>query len=144
VSRIGALELEATCSIRSISRLNAGLRVSMPDLRIDAASCGSRANREAERSYLDRSRSMMLNIPGSAERRRLGGEVWISSAGLATRLGKEEETDLCDVRTGRDVHQVVFFLRVEGIRTGEVMKCGKDLFEVPGVADLHLLAPTSV
>jgi hypothetical protein len=53
----------------------------MPDLRIEVASSRSRANREAKRSYFDKSRSMILKVPGSPDRGRLAGDVWIRRAG---------------------------------------------------------------
>jgi hypothetical protein len=58
MSSSGALDSAATCSTRSIIRLNASLRVAMPDFRKDAACAFSAAKRVAILSYRERSRSM--------------------------------------------------------------------------------------
>jgi hypothetical protein len=50
VSRTGEREATATCSTRSMSWLNAALRVSMPLLRNDCPSTCSFWKREAKRS----------------------------------------------------------------------------------------------
>jgi phage shock protein A len=77
----GRLRARSNLLDSSIRRLKAALRVSMPDLRIEVASSRSRANREAKRSYFDKSRSMILKVPGSPDRGRLAGDVWIRRAG---------------------------------------------------------------
>jgi hypothetical protein len=82
----GRLRARSNLLDSSIRRLKAALRVSMPDLRIEVASSRSRANREAKRSYFDKSRSMILKVPGSPDRGRLGGDVWIRRPGNAASL----------------------------------------------------------
>ena len=57
------------------------------------------------------------------------------------RLGQQEETNLGDVRAGRDVDQIVLALGVERIRAREVVECPENLVEVPGVANFDLMRP---
>ena len=52
------------------------------------------------------------------------------------RLGQKEETDLGNVRAGRDVHQIILALRIERVAAREVVQRAEDLIEVPWVADL--------
>ena len=53
-----------------------------------------------------------------------------------TRLGQEEEADLGDVRPGRDVDEVVLFLRIERVGARKVMERRVDAFEIPRVLEL--------
>ncbi len=137
VSRSGAAETPATCSIRAIRSLKSGLRVSMPALRNDRSSRCRCWNRAASRSYFERSRSMMVYDPGSPERCRFGGAVCSSRAGKYAGLGQQEQADLRDVRAGRDVDQIVFAIRIERIAAREVVQRAVDQPEVPGVAEVQ-------
>src|SRR5207253_2239754 len=56
----GARVVPATCSTRATSRLKAALRVGIPDFRSDAPCVRSFSNREARRSYLERSKSITV------------------------------------------------------------------------------------
>jgi hypothetical protein len=60
MSSMGSLEAIATCSISSIIRLKAALRVAMPLFKKLRASRCSSAKRAASRSYRERSRSMIV------------------------------------------------------------------------------------
>jgi hypothetical protein len=81
MSRSGSRDRIATCSIRSMSRLNPGFRVSIPDLRKESPSFCSRRKRAAIRSYLERSRSMSAYVPAVSPSARDGGDVWMSLPG---------------------------------------------------------------
>lgn len=49
------------------------------------------------------------------------------------RFRQQEQANLRDVRSGGDVNEIVFRLRVERISPGEVVQCSIDLLEVPRV-----------
>ena len=50
-----------------------------------------------------------------------------------TRFGQQEQADLCDVRAGGDVNEILFRLGVERVGPGEIVQRRVDLLEVPGV-----------
>jgi len=94
MSRIGADEAIATRSMRSISALKRALRVAMPAFRKDSASCCSTRKREAMRSYLDRSRSMIEYEPTPGVSPPARGDVWISRAGRS-RASVSRNRQIC-------------------------------------------------
>jgi len=69
----GAVEAMATCSIRSISRLNSALRVSIPDLRNDSTLRSVEARREPvvlrQVEIDDRAASRPAIVPATRRRR---------------------------------------------------------------------------
>ena len=80
--RMGASERRATVSICSMSWLKFLLRVWMPDFRMSWASAFSWWKRDARRSYFERSRSMMVKLPGFLPAfLPRGGPVWMSLPG---------------------------------------------------------------
>ena len=100
----------ATCSIRSTTALNAALRVSMPDLRIDRSSRSSRGEARGDAVVL---REIEVDDAVAARRSasRARGRGLQQAPGDVPRLGQQEEADLRDVRAGGDVDQVVLARR---------------------------------
>jgi hypothetical protein len=78
---MGDFERTATCSISSMVRLKAPLRVLMPDFKKAVLSCFSFAKRAASWSNFDRSKSMMAKEPTVSWFWRRGGEDCSSAAG---------------------------------------------------------------
>ena len=61
------------------------------------------------------------------------------TAGEVARLGEQEQADLFDMRASRDVNQVVFAVRTEGVVPRELMERRIDLFKVPRVMKRDLV-----
>jgi hypothetical protein len=61
------------------------------------------------------------------------------AAGQPSRLSQEEEADLGDVRPGCDVDQIVFGVRIKGIRSRKIEERLVDLLEVPRIAEIDLM-----
>jgi hypothetical protein len=75
------------------------------------------------RSTLDRTRRSALQQPSR--------EV--------TGFGEKKQTDLGDVRSGRDVHQIVFLLWFEWITPRKVVQRTVDELEIPRIPEVDLV-----
>ena len=60
-------------------------------------------------------------------------------SGKPSGFGEQKDADLCDVRPGGDVQQVLFVVGVERISAGEGEELFVDLLEVPRVFEFNLV-----
>ena len=106
----------------AIIRLNRALRVSIPDLTKEIrASCyigKPRSNPIVTREVKVDDRIGGPRVDPLSFRRRGLQELGRQRA----RFGQQEQTDLRDVRTGGDVHQIVFVFRIKRIATREIVQ----------------------
>ena len=141
VSRIGARELMATCSIRSISALKPALLVSMPGLeeRLTLDLLLPKSRRETvvlrEVEVDDREGPGPRRASPRPPSPRRSGEVARDARGCdatpSARRGR-----LGDMRPGRDVDEVVLGVRIEGVALREVEERAVHALEVPGILEV--------
>ena len=133
VRRIGSAERTATRSIVSTSALKRALRVSMPPLRNERSFCRSVSKPVVFRKVEvdDPHRAPAVAVPA--------GRGLDEFARQVVRFVEEEEANLADVRTGRDVDVGIFSLPAELVRPRPVVELAVDFFEVPRVGEIEAL-----
>ena len=53
-----------------------------------------------------------------------------------SRFGQKKQTDLCDMRAGCDVNEIIFLIRLKAVAGREIMQCAVHILKVPGVVKM--------